>query len=70
MALSDSGKMIASDGNTVVKTIAADVLIQSQRDSEVSCLFRFLLHDRKAIPVTILYNVCKPQMDNVGDTQA
>ena len=54
----------------MVKAIAADVLIQSQRHSEVSCLFRFLFYDGQTIPVTVLYNVCKPQMDNVRDTQA
>lgn len=50
--------------------IAHYVLIQSQRHSEVSCLFRFLFYDGQTIPVTVLYNVCKPQMDNVRDTQA
>ena len=56
--------------NPVVEAVAADELIQRQGNGECPRLFRFLLHNGKTVTLSVLYDVGKSQMDDVGDTQA
>ena len=43
--------------NAVVQTVAADKLVQRQRNGEYSCLPGFLLRDRQSVSVPVLYDV-------------
>lgn len=55
--------------NVVVKAVAAYELIQRYGDGERSGLSGFLFDDGEAVTLTVLDNVRKMQIHDIGDTQ-
>lgn len=64
------GKKGISGGYTVVQTVTADVLIQSERNSKDTGFPGFLFDDGQAVSVSVPDNITEPEFQNVGNADA
>ena len=56
--------------NLIVQTVAADVLIEGERDGESPGLLGLLLHDGQAVSSSILHDIHEPQFGDIGNPQS
>lgn len=68
-SLSD-GEYPCLGSDIVVEAIAADELIKGKGHSKGSGFLSLLLHDGQAISISIMYDISKAQLDDIGNTQS
>ena len=54
----------------MVNAVNANELIERKRNSERSGLARFLLCDRQAVTLPVLYDVTEPEVDHIRNADA